>query len=87
MSELDEAGFLAQLQNLPEQFAKRLQVPLAELRCGTPVRREAAWWKKAGIDSVVSTRALWLKTRPLPTVLDKMGIKGATSVAVVDADE
>ena len=28
---------------------------------------EAAWWKKAGIDPAENARALWLKTRPLPT--------------------
>src|ERR1700720_579537 len=38
MSELHEAGLLAQLQNLPEQFAKRLQVSLAEIRDGAEIR-------------------------------------------------
>ena len=28
---------------------------------------EAEWWKKAGIDPTENARALWLKTRPLPT--------------------
>jgi len=28
---------------------------------------EAAWWNKLGIDPSISARALWLKTRPLPT--------------------
>ena len=27
---------------------------------------EAAWWRKAGIDPTVASRALWLETRPLP---------------------
>src|SRR5580700_9850919 len=38
MPELDETGLLAQLQNLPEQFAKRLQVTPAEIRDGTEIR-------------------------------------------------
>jgi hypothetical protein len=38
-------------------------------RCGD----EAAWWQKAGIDPVVTARALWLKTHPLPTRSDKNG--------------
>ncbi len=41
---------------------------------------EAAWWKTAGIDPIGTARALWLKTHPLPTTSDKMGIDGATSV-------
>jgi hypothetical protein len=42
---------------------------------------EAAWWKKAGIDPSLSARALWLKTHPLPTTQDKMGIDSAISLA------
>jgi len=38
MPELDQPGSLAQLQNLPEQLAKRLQVTLAEIRYGTKIR-------------------------------------------------
>ena len=38
MPELDETGLLAQLQNLPEQFAKCLQVPPAEIRDGPEIR-------------------------------------------------
>ena len=39
MPELHQAGLLAQLQNLREQFAKRLQVPLAKIRDGAEIRR------------------------------------------------
>jgi hypothetical protein len=43
-------------------------------RCGD----EAAWWQKAGIDAVVTARALWLKTHPLPATSEKIGTDGAT---------
>jgi signal transduction histidine kinase len=39
MAELDQAGSLAQMQDLPEQRAQRLQVPPAELRHGAEIRR------------------------------------------------
>ncbi len=39
MPELHKAGRLAQLQHLPEQFTKRLQVPLTEIRDGAKIRR------------------------------------------------
>ena len=42
-------------------------------RCGD----EAKWWLDAGIDPMVQARALWLKTRPLPTAPDN----AATDVA------
>lgn len=35
---------------------------------------EAAWWKNAGIDPTITARALWLKTRPLPTIPDTRSI-------------
>jgi hypothetical protein len=38
MPELNQARLLAQLQNLLEQIAKRLQVPLAEIRDGPEIR-------------------------------------------------
>src|SRR5215211_3097852 len=41
MPELHQAGLLAQLQNLHEQFAKRLQVPLAKIRDGAEIRPNA----------------------------------------------
>ncbi len=39
MPELHKAGRLAQMQDLPEQSAKRLQVPLTEIRDGAKIRR------------------------------------------------
>jgi hypothetical protein len=47
---------------------------------------EAAWWTKAGIDPMLRARALWLKTRPLPTT-DKSGINGVTSRATISSDQ
>jgi hypothetical protein len=32
-------------------------------RCGD----EAAWWRKAGIDPLVTARTLWLEAHPLGT--------------------
>jgi hypothetical protein len=32
---------------------------------------EAAWWMKIGIDPTAAARALWLKTHPLPRVIDQ----------------
>jgi hypothetical protein len=46
-------------------------------RCGD----EAAWWRKVGVDPIVSARALWLQTHPLPTASDKTSLEGATSLA------
>ena len=39
MAEFDQARLLAQLQDLPKQRAQRLQMPPAELRDGTEIRR------------------------------------------------
>ena len=36
---------------------------------------ETAWWKKAGIDPIVTARALWLTTHPLPTISDQARLK------------
>ena len=52
-------------------------------RCGD----EAAWWSKAGINPTVTARALWLKTHPLPTSSDKIGIGGPTSIAAAGSDD
>jgi hypothetical protein len=43
MPELDETCLLAQLQNLPEQFAKRPQVTLAEIRYSADSARPPQW--------------------------------------------
>ena len=42
---------------------------------------EAGWRKKTGIDPTVPARALWLQTKPLPTVSDKTGLEITTSLA------
>ena len=52
-------------------------------RCGD----EAAWWQKAGIDPVVTARAFWLKTHPLPAISEKIDNDGAASVAVLGGDQ
>ena len=41
---------------------------------------EATWWNKAGIDSTVAARALWLETHPLPPISDKLSIEGSAIV-------
>jgi len=38
-------------------------------RCGD----EAAWWNKTGVDPTAAACALWLKTHPLPSVIDGAG--------------
>ncbi|MGD0024272.1 MAG: hypothetical protein ABSC37_06530 [Xanthobacteraceae bacterium] len=40
-------------------------------RCGD----EAAWWKKADVDPLVSARARWLQTHSPSAISDKMGIE------------
>ena len=42
---------------------------------------EAAWWNKAGVDPTVNARALWLKTRPLPTS-GKLRVKGGATIGI-----
>ena len=37
-------------------------------RCGD----EAAWWAKTGIDPGVAARTLWLDTRPLPSISERL---------------
>ena len=39
------------------------------------------WWNKAGIDSTLAARSLWLETHQLPAISDKARIGGSTSVA------
>jgi hypothetical protein len=34
---------------------------------------EAAWWHRSGIDPIISARALWLQTHPLPPSPTKIG--------------
>ncbi len=52
-------------------------------RCGN----EADWWRNAGVDPIITARALWLKTHPLPATWEKTGIEEATSPAAVGTDQ
>src|SRR6516165_4317145 len=58
----------AQLPALGRKVSDEFTVPLCRghhrevHRCGD----EDAWWNKAGIDPIVTARALWLQTHPLP---------------------
>jgi hypothetical protein len=36
---------------------------------------EAAWWTKTGIDGSAVARVLWLKTHPLPSMIEQSGAK------------
>jgi hypothetical protein len=68
----------AQHRSLGRKVSDEFTVPLCRghhrevHRCGD----EAAWWEKAGINPSAAARALWLKTRPLPT---KPGIESMES--------
>jgi hypothetical protein len=79
----------AQHRALARKVSDEFTVPLCRghhrevHRCGD----EAGWWKKAGIDPTITARALWLEIHPLPTVSDKTGIEGVTSLAAVGTDQ
>ncbi len=59
----------AQSRALGRKVSDEFTVPLCRgnhrevHRCGD----EAAWWRQAGIDPIVSARVLWLQSHPLPT--------------------
>ena len=57
-----------QRQALGRKVSDEYTVPLCRGHHRELHRRgdEAAWWQKAGIDPMVSARALWLQTHPLP---------------------
>jgi hypothetical protein len=67
----------AQSSALGRKVSDEFTVPLCRghhrevHRCGD----EAAWWNKTGIDPTAAARALWLKTHPLPRVIDGAGSK------------
>jgi ERF superfamily len=67
----------AQLPALGRKVSDEFTVPLCRghhrevHRCGD----EAAWWKKTGIDPTTAARALWLKTHPLPSIVDQSEFK------------
>jgi hypothetical protein len=73
----------AQHRALGRKVSDEFTVPLCRghhrevHRCGD----EAAWWEKTGIDPIVSTRVLWLKTHPPPerptTMCVRAGALGA----------
>ena len=74
----------AQLRALGRKVSDEFTVALCRVHhrevhhCGD----EAAWWQKAGIDPIVSARALWLRTHPLPrTMIDS---DRTTSVTATD---
>jgi hypothetical protein len=48
---------------------------------------EAAWWQKAGIDPMVSARALWLRTHPLPPTRTMIGSDRTTSDTATDVNQ
>jgi|307.fasta_scaffold17621_3 hypothetical protein len=68
---------LAQVPALGRKVSDEFTVPLCrghhrEVHCCAD---EAAWWNKTGIDPTPAARALWLKTRPLPTASAAVGSK------------
>jgi hypothetical protein len=79
----------AQLLALGRKASDEFTVPLCRghhrevHRCGD----EAAWWSKANIDPIVHARALWLKTRPLPTLPNMMRSDRTTSVTAGNVDQ
>ncbi len=44
---------------------------------------EAAWWLAAGIDPMAQSRALWLKTRPLPATEENVAMNEVQSAETV----
>ena len=47
---------------------------------------EAAWWSEIRIDAAAAARVLWLKTHPLPAMMEKTIDRDTTSVAAVSAE-
>jgi hypothetical protein len=74
----------AQSRALGRKVSDEFTVPLCRghhrevHRCGD----EAAWWQKAGLDSAVAARALWLETHPLSTGPAKLRTDAADSPAI-----
>jgi hypothetical protein len=79
----------AQHPALGRKVSDKFTVPLCRghhrevHRCGN----EADWWRNAGVDPIITARALWLKTHPLPATWEKTGIEEATSPAAVGTDQ
>jgi hypothetical protein len=74
----------AQSRALGRKVSDEFTVPLCRghhrevHRCGD----EAAWWKKAAIEPMVSARSLWLETHPLPIARGSAGAEVAASAAL-----
>jgi ERF superfamily len=67
----------AQSRALGRKVSDEFTIPLCRghhrevHRCGD----EAAWWNKIGVDPSAAARALWLKTHPLPSIIDQTDSK------------
>ncbi len=79
----------AQFRALGRKVSDEFTVPLCRAHHREVHRSgdEAAWWKKAGVDPNEAARALWLKTHPLPAILNRASIEGAPSGATVDVGQ
>jgi hypothetical protein len=79
----------AQLRALGRKVSDEFTVALCRVHhrevhhCGD----EAAWWQKAGIDPMVSARALWLRTHPLPPTRTMIGSDRTTSDTATDVNQ
>ena len=79
----------AQLRALGRKVSDEFTVALCRVHhrevhhCGD----EAAWWQKAGIDPMVSARALWLRTHPLPPTRTMIGSNRTTSDTATDVNQ
>jgi hypothetical protein len=79
----------AQLRALGRKVSDEFTVALCRVHhrevhhCGD----EAAWWQKAGIDPIVSARALWLRTHPLPPTRTMIGSNRTTSDTATDVNQ
>jgi hypothetical protein len=79
----------AQLRALGRKVSDEFTVALCRVHhrevhhCGD----EAAWWQKAGIDPIVSARALWLRTHPLPPTRTMIGSDRTTSDTATDVNK
>jgi hypothetical protein len=79
----------AQLRALGRKVSDEFTVALCRVHhrevhhCGD----EAAWWQKACIDPIVSARALWLRTHPLPPTRTMIGSDRTTSDTATDVNQ
>ena len=79
----------AQSRALGRKVSDEFTVPLCRghhrevHRCGD----EAAWWKKTGIDPTAAARVLWLKSHPLPSIIDGRESKLQNMAVIARADD